>query len=533
MAIQYKSNDPAVTQTLVIGGEDDVLSGDKYGGVGPFPTYSINREDMFAEDGTYLNSKYNITITGFATIKKSDDSSATNIKGKRQSRIQGEKIIKLQFNRNKFPMLGNGVLEINAYGTNTNKIKFNDAKLLSIDIPEDTEESAGIHYSNYTFTFEAYNLDDYNMPTDMVSSIEESWDLSQNDGEFCFSMNDFSKQPYKIFTLTHTISATGLRKYNGNSLESGEGDAWRQAEEWVKSRLVDSPSEVAISAHINNKIGGPKFTPFYMNSEAKKLDLKIDLTRDGKKYKAYNHTRDSNVSISGATYSVTETWKLALEDTLATHTISVNIDSSQDSSSISVTVAGSINGLNSATYNTNINNSYDNAKIEYNKLISSNYIFTEAKRAYTNMPSVVGGVDALRDVKQKRSVGHNKITGTITWSETYNNEKIIGDSNIIASESISLSYNNDRGNIKNIAIIPVLGRPKGPIIHFFDSRKVKTVSMTIDLIMKKDNRDLGQARTAARNIVDKYRNGQKISARTEQWNKETGTYNLSIEWVYI
>lgn len=532
MAIKYTSHDPDVNEVLIIGGEDDTLSPNEYGGIGPFPAYSINREDILAEDGTYLNSKYNITITGYATIKKEDDSNALT-KGKRQSRVQGEKIIKLQFNRNQFPMLGNGALEINAHDdSDDSQIKFNDARLLSVDIPEDTEESAGIHYANYTFTFEAYNLDDYNIPEHMVSSVEESWDLSQNDGEFCFIGNNFSPKPYKVFTLTHTLSATGLRKYSGSSLESQEGDAWRQAEEWVKSRLVDTPNESAIDAHINNKTGGPQFSPFYMNSDAKKSDLKVDLTRGGKKYKAYNHVRDSNVSISGATYSVTETWKLVPEETLATHTLSINIDSSQDSQSISVVIAGSINGVSDGVYNTNINNAYNNAKTEYDKLIASNYIFTEANRAYNEMPDSVRGIDPLRDVKQKRSVGHNKITGVITWSETYNNEKMIGDTDVIASESISLSYNNDRGNIRNIAIIPVLGRPRGPIIHFFNSEKVKTVSITIDLVMKKDHRTISEARTAASNIVDKYRSNQTISSRTEQWNKETGTYSLSMEWVY-
>lgn len=533
MSIKFTSNDPNVTEVLVIGGEDDALGAGEYGGVGPFPSYAINREDMFAEDGTYLNSKYNITITGFATIKKSDDSSALT-KGKRQSRVQGEKIIKLQFNKNKFPMLNNGVLEINAYGSVENQIKFNDAKLTSVEIPEDADGDAGIHYANYTFSFEAYNLDNNSMSEYMVSSVDESWELSENDGEFCFSLNDFSNQPYKVFTLTHSLSATGIRKYSGASLESGEGDAWRQAAKWIESRLQNSPSDTPISSHINNQINGPQFTPFYMNSVEKREDLKIDLA-GGKKYKAYNHSRNANVDISGASYTVTETWKIALEDTRATHSLSISIDSSQESQSISVNISGSINGLNTFAHTSNKNNSYNNAKIEYDKLISSDYIFVEANRAYTNMPSPVSGVDPLRNVIQKRSVGHNKVTGVITWSESYNNEKIIGDDSIIASESISLSYNNDSGKIRNVAVIPVLGKSDGPIFHFFsNSRKAKTVSMQLDLVIRKDKRQLTSVRYVAYNIVDQYRkNNEKISSRSEQWNEQTGAYSLSIEWVSV
>jgi hypothetical protein len=158
MSIKFTSNHPTISDVLIIGGKDDAFTGNEKGGYGPFPTYSINREEIFASDGTYLNSKYTINISGSATIKTGDDSSALT-KGKRQSRVYGEKIIKLQFNRNKFPMLGNGTLEINAYKdpsgeSTTNQIKFYDARLISVNIPEDTDEAAGVHYTEYSFTAE-------------------------------------------------------------------------------------------------------------------------------------------------------------------------------------------------------------------------------------------------------------------------------------------------------------------------------------------------------------------------------------------
>ena len=85
----------------------------------------------------------------------------------------GEDIGKLQFNRNQFPMLGNGVLTIAAYASGGDMV-FNDARLLSVNIPEKTEERAGLHYTDYSFVFEAYNLANHNQPDECVSSVQEA-----------------------------------------------------------------------------------------------------------------------------------------------------------------------------------------------------------------------------------------------------------------------------------------------------------------------------------------------------------------------
>ena len=63
--ITFKSQDSG--KTLAIGGVSSL--GSEVGIVGPFPRYSISREDLTLADGTYLNSKFNITVTGTATLK--------------------------------------------------------------------------------------------------------------------------------------------------------------------------------------------------------------------------------------------------------------------------------------------------------------------------------------------------------------------------------------------------------------------------------------------------------------------------------
>ena len=70
--------------------------------------------------------------------------------GQRQSRVQGEALIKMQFNRTQWPMHGAGRLEIQPYGGLANGIVFNDARLSTMELPEQTDESAGVQNLEYS-----------------------------------------------------------------------------------------------------------------------------------------------------------------------------------------------------------------------------------------------------------------------------------------------------------------------------------------------------------------------------------------------
>jgi hypothetical protein len=535
MAIQFTSNHPDVDEVLIIGGKDTSFSSNEKGGYGPFPSYSISREEILAEDGSQLNTKFTINISGFATIKRADSSSAM-IRGERQSKVFGEKIIKLQFNRNKFPMLGNGRLEINPYSGTGNQIKFNDARLISVDIAEQTDESPDMHYTEYNFVFEAYHEDIKGLPSYMVSSVEESWELTQNEGQFSFIGNNLTGLPFKTFTLTHTLSATGVRRYSRSGSLDTDGEAWRQAAKWIESRLVNNPSIEGINSHINGSLDGPKFSPFYMDSaqaEGKNIDLSS--SRFGVPYKAFNHSRTSGVDISGAGYNVKDTWLVAVENTKCVHDLESSIENNQEMSSISITVNGSVIGLSDSTIVSNLENKYANAKIEYDKIIASTKPFEFANYIYGNINPLFKPIPErpLRDVIIKKSVGNNKITGTITWSVTYNNQDILGDSDKIASEEISINYDNEDLSARQIAIIPIIGRSRGPIIQNFNTNRERKVSLTLDLVMKKNFRPDDPPKTVANEIIEQYEPPNSfVNSRTDNWNKKTGAYNISIEWVY-
>jgi len=511
MSIQFTSNHPDVSDVLIIGGKDDAFTGDQKGGYGPFPTYSITRDSISSGDGSLLSYKYIINITGQATIKPTDNSSALTA-GQRQSKIMGEDIIKLQFNRNKFPMLGNGVLEINAYSGTTNQIKFNDARLISIDIPEKTEESSGIHYSEYSFVFEAYNLDGTDDIGVLVSSVGESWDLSPNEGQFAYLTNEFGSVGYKTYTLTRTLSAVGIRKYSGSSLDT-DGEPWRQAAKWIESRTIIAPDDTAVTS---------QFVPFNMNPEALVSPLK---------YKTYNNSRNSSVDITGAGYNVTDTWTLAPEGAKALQTFSSSIESNQESPFVTITVNGVVTGLDEGN---NVDTKYGNAVGEINKFINGNEPFLSASAAYNSLNSFFkrsGG--SLNDNIIKKSIGHNKNSGEITWSVSYNDEQFLGNKTKIASENLTINYDNEDKRNFVIAMLPVLDRAAGPVIQTFFTDKERKVSVNLDLVIKRGYRTIDPPTLDAESIISNYEpSGGLVTSRTESWNQKTGVYNLSVEWVY-
>ena len=53
--------------------------------------------------------------------------------------------------------------------------------------------------------------------------------------------------PYRVYTLTHTLSATGTKKFSNTPADGvvEDGAAWRQASQWVKTRLLSTPAAIA------------------------------------------------------------------------------------------------------------------------------------------------------------------------------------------------------------------------------------------------------------------------------------------------
>jgi len=555
---------------IIIGGVKDssAFSG-KTGVAGPFPKYSISREDLSAGDGTYLRSRYSITVTGTATIKSTTAQDATE-QGERQNAIQGEAIIVSNLNLQEAAQHGNGKLTISSYGGKANKIIFSDARLLSVEMPEQNEESLGVQNLEYSLSFEAYlNKSTANAQTGSaaadtavlnVSSAEESWELTANEGTFSFKDNAFTGTapaptippkgaliyaPYKTFTLTHTLNAVGIKTFDDAIPEVGDSPAvptkvttaWKSAQNWVKSRMCKNVAS-NITTGINNAVNTARadtiFNPLKMGDDLSLMDLSD--------FKGYNLVRTFSSDIAGGSYGVTETWLISEKTQAATHEIDVSVENSQEAPAASVTVNGTIQGLESVPTTTlgitTKESKYANAQAALTTVLNGAYGLANSVYISTG----VGG--SLRTIIINQTLGHNPVTGTITWSVTFD-DLVVEFPNAVR-EDINVTYDNEFGTNKVVAILAILDKADGPIIQDIGTTTEKKVSLSIDLTMDKATRGVKPSRGDDAKILEDLADAYKPTSedwnsigsvyqesRSETWNPKTGSFNLSIGWVYI
>ena len=594
MSVTFTSKDTG--KTLLIGGQETVDAGSS-GSIGPFPKYSISREDLRTTDGTYINTKYSINVTGTAVLK-SDDSQNMLAAGQRQFRVQGEALIKMQFNRMQWPMHGVGLLEIEPYGGLANRIKFNDARLTSMELPEQTDESAGVQNLEYSFSFEAFqdssdasdntgadsaDGDHIVQPTYLLSSAEESWDLSPNEGTVAFQDNDISGNPYLSFTLTHTLSATGLKKFKTGTGLDTDGEAWRQAVQWVGSRLIDNP-ETDITTDVMGNTAVTKFNPFYMDQKWEMItpdwgtddNLGYSLTTD---YKVYNHVRTVNNDQAAGSYSVTDTWLVSEQTQNVTHDVEISIETGPEVPANVVSISGTIQGLSlrspddtkwdtlylfdstevrgeiQAETDTNITIQligeagttiysktvagdklvvrvgYKGEDDKYtNALAALDSVLAKASTAATTAYTDSGLTGTLRTgIENNKTVGHNRGTGTITWSISYDDMSVEIEGAL--KESITITDDNEDGSNEVIAIIGVIGNAAGPVIQDMGTTTERTRSISVDITMQKANRTAKP--NAAPTFILAYQPADSYQqSKTETWDPLNGVYNLSVSWTY-
>lgn len=533
--ILYTSNQSASTR-LSIGGVTALTAGTS-GLIGPMPRYSINRENLSTGDGTFMGTKFTINVTGTAVINSVDDNQDITVKGQRQSRVMGEALTSLQMLREKFPNQGTGKLEISPYGGLPNIITFNDAKLLSVDLPEQNEESAGVQTLEYSFVFEAYEEVSQNTntgssgapvkPSYKLSSVEENWELSEADGLFYKgdSPNSANDNLHKTYTLTHTVSATGLKKYEAPGSLATDGEAFRQAVLWVKTRLVTDPRvEITEDLMGDETFFQSKFLPIEMNMPEKPDELGFNLKNGSVAYKGYNHTRSVSSDQNAGSYSVTDTWVISQESFESTHSLEFNFEGGASVEGATVSATATFQGLSALTSDNTKVDKYAGALKAFG--IVKPLIPNLAKKTYEDS----GGAFALNtDLKISESVAHNKVAGTVTYSVSFNDydRPKITDA---VSENVTISYNNDQGEQKLIAILQVIGRANGPIIQDIQTTPISSRTITVDAVMKR-----GSAKPNGEAAIAPYRptnSNRFLTTSTESWNPNTRAYNKSETWEF-
>ena len=125
------------------------------------------------------------------------------------------------------------------------------------------------------------------------------------------------ENPRKTYTITHTITATGLKKFSaGPVLDTTDGPAWKQAKLWCEGRLKTPNQAIDEDAVGTSQY---KFQP--------DEDLIVDITSD---YNYYDNNRVANIDYAGGVYTITETWFAS--NSPATHDIEVSMEQGDDGS---------------------------------------------------------------------------------------------------------------------------------------------------------------------------------------------------------
>ena len=512
MAITFES----AGQTMLIGGQETLGGGSGF--TGPFPRYSISREEITTSAGVYLHSKFTINITGTATIAGGD----MTVAGDRQGKIMTEAKKAIDFNRNAWPMLGEGKLDIEAYGS-ANNIIFHQARLVNVELPEQSEESAGTQFLEYAFTFEATKANSGTQPTYLLNSAEESWELSYNEGQVAFANSAIGgNEPKKTYTLTHTVSATGSRKTSSPTALDADGEAWRQASQYVATRLVNNPLGTGGRSNIiNDSTHTSNFNPSNMDKNGV-TDLGVDFSTGS--WKAFNHARQWSSDHAAGSCSVTDTWLISDDPSKATHDVEVSLEVDQEAPANTVTVSVTVQGLSTKTAGDDTENKYDNALASIATI--KGLTFTAANSVYGS--AGLGGT--LRATAINTSEGHTKSTGTITYSVTYDDLSVSIPGAI--REDITVTYDNNDQSNQVVAIIGVIDNAGGPVIQDMDTTTEGKVSVSIDATMDKSSRT-NPPTAAAEGIANGYLppNGFQQS-KTETWSPVTGQYNLSKSWTF-
>lgn len=499
---------------------------------------SVQKEFGRADDGSILNEKHTVSIRGqIVASGATADARYTNLATQMFSRAK-----KLATGADRVTTLQAGLLIVT--GDSGEIVRYDSASLLSVNVSEAPEDTAGLHYQEVSMTFESYNT-----PSDPVSayklrSISETVEYKKEENQFSYKANDvvLEDEPYHAFTVTHTISAQGFFN-NGTS----KREAFEEAYKYVTSRKKDTLGTGTINTDAFAK-------PYLGTSKLEMKEYKIagqasDVVAlaDIGNYAEYNKIRTSSTDVASGSYSLTTTFTLARESAYIEISGNYSRDESGDAS---ITVEGTIQGLSTKNVDSAQQNKIVQARLAYDaiagNLKSGSKIYQYANiKIYDKYQIDKTGV-SLRDTPLNYSFGENKNNGTITFNVTY---KVYPGEFVSLLDSITgalvaqatIVDNNRNGashDFNQIVIIPIIGRTAGPVIQDMATTKERSRTVTVDVTLEPRYRTSTNTlvRTQTLSKVDDYKptaTDLYIQNFNESWDWTAGKYSVTIDWTYV
>jgi hypothetical protein len=421
--------------------------------------------------------------------------------------------------------------------------------------------------------YPAIKVDDFlNRAGGFIEDFQESWSIEPEDG-FGNTVDPWqqpaSENTTKVYRITRNITAKGANIENYASHPSSNvpsapirklgTKAHEQARRYVMNYIEGSGTT---QNHYDDYPGVLNaFPPQFANFASGLINI------SSTDYLGYNHSRTENIDVAGGTYSVQDSWVLSSGN--AHENYSLSLSSSEENPRNRVSIEGTIKGLTSipgsgtvfgGNFLSSLNTAYENAINKYRQVTNSGQ-FGISAWTYKRAQNAAGGID-LNDTPLSVAVATNEFTGEINYTIEYDDRPRQLVSGVASSNvSVSDTYPGDV-----FAVIPVIGRPTGPVLQYIGGRTEHQRNLSIELVtlgsrfikvppaqLNNPNRvqlDARQqllvkpslvspTREGILDIINAYSPGREpgirkyyISPPQETWDPQQGRYTLNITWTY-
>ena len=486
----------------------------------PSPLYSLSSTINKTDDGTPISVNYDITLTGTLLPSKGNPSSSgefpdlssnagiANDTSEGSSDLRFKALLTKQQALTQLFQQDGLKLEI-----------YNDSSLASTVKYTGYPEVVNISFSqgvtvdrtDYTINLRGIELvgNDLDYPASIASAIKANLQsLSES-----FSVNeeldiDDDGNDIKVYSVTHTASATARQSYNRSDAElpgpngSGESDpdlrAYENARAVLKGLVTVSDNDLSDSGHLSSFLLGTG-----ENINVAEYAATDDFTSESGDY-------------FGGTYTISRTIRLRPknENYLAIH--EYNVDSQFNSPNLTsikskgrlgysntFSISGSIRGIR-GTVGNEIQTAYESAEAAYNELI--------VNKDYSKVIALINGLVnnetnlvAGKSVPSSASVSRSKRKGEIAYSFSFIDKP---SSVNIQNDDYFIDFDinvNETHDDNSIAVIPILGRAHGPIIQKLNTTGTYTRNITGTFVLRNKGTEINNGQPYQWDDIDTIR----------------------------
>lgn len=410
---------------------------------------------------------------------------------------------------------------------------FNDFKFFINNPSIQFEEGTWVDRCNYSFSFTspASGMDSDNssspnfVPLEIREKIADFSDETTIENDDSFGASQGFDYYTNVLKVSRTVSATS------RSLpwikDSGLGiEGVLNAKEFVVYRFL-SGADVTGNVSI-----APPFN-----------------------WKQYNERINENYSYSDSSYSRTQSYFLVSGAVETEALEKFNIDVSDDTSQpfITVSINGTIQGLTTKPFASgNISlYAYENAMAWWRK-VSKNGTFGLTSSIYQRCNYVTNHY--LNSQPRSVSVSDNRFEGQINYYVQFDNRP----TNFISGALSEVINVNDSYGGDVVAITPVLGRRRGPVLQYMGTQTECKRDVSIELILSYQNLPYGNnantmrnltnfkpsinpiTRTSVNDLINSLRPDATetnvltcfLTSATESFSPKDGRYTINLSWVF-